>query len=172
MIVETDTMILFWMPDSIYSNFYPDARLILPQYPSIVFENSEAAFMYLKAMEFGDTVIADQILLDHAPKRVKALGKRVNGFDEEAWATVRYERMFDAVLAKFLMNPKLSREMVRSDKILVEASPVDRIWGIGLAPNDIRAQDVTNWNGLNLLGKVCMEVRDVLKVVYREAGLL
>lgn len=164
MVVENDNMILFWMPDSIYSNWYLDTPLTLPAYPEIRFENSEAAFMYLKAKTFGDTVIADMVIANQDPKHVKGLGKRVTGFKEEIWAEHRYDCMLDVVFAKFSQNPELRKALLATgNKILVEASPVDKIWGIGLSPTDLRALDQKQWRGLNLLGEVLMDVRHILQ---------
>lgn len=165
MTVETDTHIFFWMPDSIYSNFYHPAPTYLPDY-DIQFQNSEAAFMFLKAKCFGDSFVAKQITdsAEQTPFIMKKLGKTVNGFKDEIWAEHRYEAMLDAVFNKFGQNPELKEELLASgDKILVEASPYDRIWGIGLAPNDPRVFDESQWRGLNLLGKVLMDVRQIFK---------
>lgn len=162
--VVTDTHIFFWMPDSIYSNFYPNAPLTLSQYPDICFENSEAAFMFLKAKTFGDSVIAAAVVANQDPKYVKGLGKRVSGFNDETWAEHRYDCMLDACFAKFVQNPKLGDQLIATgDKVLVEASPYDKIWGVGLAPNDPRVLDPANWRGLNLLGEVLMDIRTILK---------
>jgi ribA/ribD-fused uncharacterized protein len=163
MIVNTPDMILFWQPDSIYSNWYPNTPLVLAEYPDIVFENSEAAFMYLKAKTFGDQIIAKLILQDQGPWNTKKLGRRINSYSEEAWAEVREDAMFAACYAKFAQNPKLKAELLATGtKLLVEASPVDKIWGIGLAPNEPKARNVETWQGLNLLGKILMEVRAAL----------
>lgn len=168
--VETDTHIFFWMADSIYSNFYTPAPLWLPAY-KLNFLNSEAAFMFLKAMTFGDIFVATQILTSSQdPKYVKGLGKTVNGFDEDIWEDARYGAMLDAVYHKFDKNPKLKAELLASgNKILVEASPYDRIWGIGLATNDPRIFDESNWRGLNLLGEVLMDVRQLFRDIKRES---
>lgn len=164
MIVDTGEMILFWQPDSIYSNWYPDSPLTLDTHPNIRFQNSEAAFMFLKAKTFGDDVIADLIAyVDQSPWSTKKMGRRINSYDEDKWAEVREDAMFAACYAKFSQNPKLKAELLSTgSKLLVEASPVDKIWGIGLAPNDPRARNVNTWKGLNLLGKILMEVRAVL----------
>lgn len=163
MIVNTDDMILFWQPDSIYSNWYPNTPLVMPEYPTITFENSEAAFMFIKAKTFGDEIIAQLILKDQGPWNTKKLGRRINSYDEDKWAEVREDAMFAACYAKFSQNPKLKAQLLASgSKLLVEASPVDKIWGIGLAPNEPKARNVDTWQGLNLLGKILMEVRMAL----------
>lgn len=163
MVVDTGDMILFWQPDSIYSNWYPNTPLTMPEFPDTVFDNSEAAFMFLKAKTFGDDIIARLILSNQSPWETKKMGRRINSYNEDRWAEVREDAMFAACYAKFAQNPKLRQELLSTGtKLLVEASPVDKIWGIGLAPNDPRARSVATWQGLNLLGKVLMEVRTVL----------
>lgn len=164
--VVTDTMYLFWMPDSIFSNWHPHTPLTLNGYPEIVFENSEAAFMFLKAKTFGDSVIADAIVANQDPKYVKSLGRRINGFTDEVWAEKRYACMLDACFAKFHQNGKMGKYLLATgDKSLVEASPYDKVWGIGLAPNNPDALDPTKWRGLNLLGEVLMDVRTILRSI-------
>ena len=122
--------------------------------------------MFLKAKTFGDGIIAQMVVDNQDPKYVKGLGKRVSRFTDEKWAEHRYDCMLDAVFAKFWQNPHLAEELLSTgDKELVEASPYDKVWGIGLAPNDPRALDRKNWRGLNLLGQVLMDVRDILRAV-------
>jgi hypothetical protein len=163
MVVNTGEMILFWQPDSIYSNWYPNTPLVLAEYPKLKFDNSEAAFMFLKAKAFGDDVMALMILNNQDPWETKKMGRRINAYNEEKWAEVREDAMFAACYAKFSQNEDLKAELLSTGTLLlVEASPVDKIWGIGLAPNEPRARRVETWQGLNLLGKILMEVRTVL----------
>lgn len=166
MVVENDTHIFFWMPDSFMSNWYSPSPLYLIDHPSVRFENSEAAFMFLKAMTFGDLFVAKQVIANQDPKYTKGLGKTVNGFTDEVWAEERYNCMLDACFAKFTQNPKLAKKLLATgSKILVEASPYDKIWGVGLAPNDVRVLNPANWRGLNLLGEVLMDIRDLLNLM-------
>ena len=94
---------------------------------------------------------------------VKALGRKVRGFGEERWVDKRFEIALRGNLAKFSQNPELRDWLIgTSPAVLVEASPVDTIWGIGLAADDKRASDPAKWRGLNLLGFVLMKARDQL----------
>lgn len=173
MVVNTGEMILFWQPDSIYSNWYLNAPLVLHTHPDIKFQNSEAAFMFLKAQTFGDGVMSTLIVKNQDPWETKKMGRRINGYTEELWEQVREDAMYAACYAKFSQNPKLKAELLSTGSlILVEASPVDKIWGIGLAPNDPAARNQKTWKGLNLLGKILMEVRTALvNEMLRDAAL-
>lgn len=158
--VTTETMVLFWQTDSVFSNWYAPAQF---EYDGQAFTNSEAAFMYAKARTFGDEKIAEKILENQAPKTVKALGRKVAGFDGATWDRVKCDLMYQVCLAKFGQNDELTDVLIEtSPKELVEGSPYDKIWGIGLAANDPKALDRNNWKGDNLLGQALMKVREHL----------
>jgi ribA/ribD-fused uncharacterized protein len=98
------------------------------------------------------------------PWAAKQLGRRVRGFVEKQWIDARYSFVVRGNLAKFTQNPPLGEFLVKTARtVLVEASPVDRIWGIGLAADDERAVNPEQWRGLNLLGFALMEVRQKLQ---------
>ncbi|NLR74572.1 NADAR family protein [Leeia aquatica] len=160
--VKTKTMLLFWQADSIFSNWYQPSVFELH---GQTFRNGEAGMMYQKARLFGDQAIMQRILDNQDPRTVRDLGRKVEGFDERVWTAQREQLVFEVCLAKFRSNPQLQVEMLASgDRQLVEASPYDRIWGIGLAPDNPLAQQPRHWRGLNLLGQTLMRVRDVLRV--------
>jgi ribA/ribD-fused uncharacterized protein len=88
------------------------------------------------------------------------LGRRVRNFDEEMWIKHRYDIVVDASLAKFGQDKDLKAFLLGTgDRVLVEASPTDRIWGIGMTGRDERAGDPAQWRGLNLLGFALMQAR-------------
>ena len=98
------------------------------------------------------------------PRQAKDLGRRVRGFDEEKWVATRFELVVRGNLAKFDQHANLREFLLGTgERVLVEASPVDRIWGIGLAADDERAEKPGLWRGLNLLGFALMEVRRALR---------
>ena len=92
--------------------------------------------------------------------QAKALGRQVAGFDEATWVEHRWPIVVDGSIAKFAANPELRDYLlVTSNRVLVEASPRDRIWGIGLSADSDNAQRPSQWRGLNLLGFALMEAR-------------
>ncbi len=159
----------FWGQESPFSNFHP-CRFTLDDK---VFENSEQAFMYKKAKMFGDEEIAAQILKSSDPKQVKHLGRLVLNFDNHIWEKKRVSIMYDVVATKFDQNPKLMDLLVNTHpKSLVEASPYDKIWGIGLSATDSRALSRDTWQGENLLGDILTEIRDNHIFYLKVAGTL
>lgn len=159
MIVENDEMILFWSTESIYSNFHP----VEFNYRNIHFMNSEAAYMYEKAKYFGDSESALKIIENQDPYTAKKLGRKVKGYDDVEWSKVRYKIMTNVLYSKFGQNKAMCNELLSTgNKLIVEASPYDKIWGIGLQTDDPLALDPSNWQGENLLGKAIMEVRLML----------
>jgi ribA/ribD-fused uncharacterized protein len=123
--------------------------------------------MYQKAMLFNDQDIAKQILTANTPAAVKQLGRRVDNFDEDQWKTHSSDIVRKGNLLKFTQNPELKALLLATgDKILVEASPYDKIWGIGKTEANAMANK-DSW-GLNLLGLALIEVRDQLRAADEE----
>jgi ribA/ribD-fused uncharacterized protein len=128
------------------------------------YATAEHYMMAQKAELFGDQETLAAILSSSSPSQAKNLGRRVRGFDEEHWIAHRFETAVRGNLAKFGQSPELEDWLLATgDAVLVEASPVDRIWGIGLAADDARAGDPHSWQGLNLLGFALMKARHSLK---------
>jgi ribA/ribD-fused uncharacterized protein len=128
------------------------------------YASAEQYMMAQKAKLFGDQETLAAILASSGPSQAKNLGRRVRGFDDERWTAHRYETAVCGNLAKFGQNPDLERWLLATgDAVLVEASPVDRIWGIGLAADDPRARNPHTWPGLNLLGFALMQARRTLR---------
>lgn len=128
------------------------------------YRTAEHWMMAEKARLFGDMALRQRIIDANSPGAAKAMGKAVQGFDEKVWSDHRFEIVIRGNLAKFSQNGGLRAFlMATGNKVLVEASPVDRIWGIGLARDDPRATDPRKWQGLNLFGFALMVVRDQLR---------
>jgi len=161
----TDTHIYFW--NGTYSNWHP-AKITYPS--GEVFANTEQAFMWFKAKHFGDTEMMAKILKTPNPRDVKKLGREVKGYDDAEWTAVRYGYMLAVNTLKFTLIEEYKKELLATgEKIIVEASPYDKVWGVGLLEDDPLILDEKNWQGENLLGKVCMTVRSQLRrnqVVY------
>ncbi len=125
-----------------------------------VYLTAEHFMMAAKAELFNDFTIRAKVLDASTPGAAKALGRQVRGFDDALWTENRYSIVVRANEAKFSNNPELGRFLQQTgNRVLVEASPVDPVWGIGLAQDDERASNPNYWAGLNLLGFALMQVR-------------
>lgn len=110
---------------------------------------------------FDDQDIRAQVFNAPTPNAAKALGRNVRGFDEQVWLQHRYDIVVRANQAKFSQNPSLNEYLLQTgSRVIVEASPVDSIWGIGLAQDHADVNNPNLWKGLNLLGFALMQVRD------------
>ena len=119
--------------------------------------------MYQKAKLFDDNEVAKQILAAGSPGAAKALGRRVREFDEKIWSEKRFEIVVEANRLKFVQNEDLKWFLIGTkDRVLVEASPVDKIWGVGMAADNQEIGNPRLWQGLNLLGFALMQVRSEL----------
>jgi ribA/ribD-fused uncharacterized protein len=128
------------------------------------YPSAEYFMMAGKASLFGDAETAARIRQAPHPGAAKALGRQVRGFDEQRWAEHRVDLVVTGNLAKFSQHAGLREFLLGTgDRVIVEASPRDPIWGIGLAANDQRAMSPEQWPGLNLLGFALMEVRHRLQ---------
>jgi ribA/ribD-fused uncharacterized protein len=124
------------------------------------YPTAEHFMMAEKAALFGDQATRTQVLQAPNPGAAKALGRQVLGFNEEVWLKHRFSIVVRANEAKFAQNPDLGQFLQQTGtRVLVEASPVDRVWGIGLAQDDERINNPNLWRGLNLLGFALMQVR-------------
>jgi ribA/ribD-fused uncharacterized protein len=129
----------------------------------VTYHSAEHFMMAAKALLFDDIETAERIRQAPHPAAAKALGREVRGFDEQRWADRRFDLVVAGNLAKFGQHRDLRDFLLGTGrKVLVEASPRDAIWGIGLAADDDRAASPENWRGLNLLGFALMEVRHQL----------
>jgi ribA/ribD-fused uncharacterized protein len=113
-----------------------------------------------KARLFGDDEAREKILAAASPAAAKKLGRAVRGFHERKWERARFDIVVAGSRAKFGQNAALGAFLTGTrERVLVEASPVDRIWGIGLAATSPAATQPENWRGLNLLGFALMVAR-------------
>ncbi|MGY3779491.1 NADAR family protein [Isobaculum melis] len=125
--------------------------------------SAEQYMMSEKAKLFNDTTIREQIIDCRNPKQIKALGRQIQHFDQSIWDKNKYDIVVQGNLLKFSQNPSLKKYLQDTkNKILVEASPVDKIWGIGRAEEDPKSMNPLLWKGENLLGFALMEVRELL----------
>jgi hypothetical protein len=130
---------------------------------NIHYATAEHYMMAEKARLFDDRETLAKILDTANPGAAKALGREIRGFDDALWIKHRTSIVVRGNLAKFSQNAKLAEFLKNTgDRVLVEASPIDRIWGIGLAEDDPSASNPNTWKGLNLLGFALMQVRQQL----------
>lgn len=130
---------------------------------------TEQYMMAEKARLFNDSGMLAEIMKAKHPKTMKALGRVVQGFDNEIWEQHCYDIVKKGNLAKFSQNAELGLYLINTNKrILVEASPVDRIWGIGLSKVHPSAEDPLKWRGKNLLGFALTEVKQLLQMPQAE----
>ncbi len=137
----------------------------------IEYATAEQYMMASKARLFGDEESLKQILASPDPAAAKRAGRRVRGFDEQIWCNRRRGIVREGNLAKFGQSPSLRSYLLSvGEDILVEASPVDSIWGIGLAESSPEARTPERWRGLNLLGFALTEVRGILRETAVSGG--
>ena len=130
----------------------------------VEYGTAEHWMMASKARLFGDAEAERAVLASRTPAEAKKAGRLVRGFDEATWERERFGIVVEGSVQKFASTDALSSFLLGTgERVLVEASPLDRIWGIGLAADDERAQDPEKWRGPNLLGFALMEARERLR---------
>lgn len=164
---ETD-FLFFWghanriekLAKSCLSQWYPASFIVDGAY----YNCAEQYMMAEKARLFGDESVRSQILSEYHPMAIKKLGRKVRNYDDAVWKARRFDVVVEGNMAKFSQNSKLGDFLLETgEKILVEASPNDNVWGIGLDENSVDASCPCKWKGTNLLGFALMEVRDRLR---------
>lgn len=149
----------FWSNNSPFSNWHKADFEV----EGVKFNCSEQYMMYNKALLFDDTEIAGKILQTTNPGKQKALGRKVKNFNQKVWEENCKNIVYQGNYAKFTQNEQLLLRLLKTEgTTIVEASPVDTIWGIGLAEDDPRAKDRSKWRGKNWLGEVLTSLRENL----------
>lgn len=165
MILDPDQTICFWGHGGEYgflSNFYPFSFKSHSPYGEYTAHSSEQDFMVNKASAFGDIEILEKILNTKTPREAKILGRQIQGFDWPIWSVVRQTCMIDSVVRKFAGTELESKLIDTGDKYLIEASPTDKVWGVGMSSDNPDIYDTSKWLGLNELGHVLMTVRHAI----------
>ncbi|MDT0390583.1 NADAR family protein [Streptomyces dubilierae] len=130
----------------------------------VQYATAEHWMMAGKARLFEDAAAERAVLAAGHPAEAKKAGRLVRGFDEAVWARERFRIVVEGSVHKFGAHPELQGFLLGTgDRVLVEASPVDRVWGIGLAADDEAAMDPERWRGPNLLGFALMAARERLR---------
>ena len=139
------------------SNWYPSEFKV----GGTKYNCGEQWMMHQKAVIFNDIPTASKILLESSPEEQKKLGRIVDSYDDDVWADNRYDVVKLGLTSKFKQNPELEGYLLgTSGYELVEASPTDKIWGIGYGEDDPDLFYHIGLWGENLLGKVLMDIRN------------
>jgi ribA/ribD-fused uncharacterized protein len=143
-----------------FSQWAPSEILI----DGVRYNSCEQYMMAQKALVFNDMESHDAIMKAQHPSQQKALGRKIKNFDKETWEIVAKDVVYRANYAKFTQHKHYYDDlMATGDTLLVEASPEDKIWGIGLAESDPRVHDESKWQGTNWLGEIITDVRNDLR---------
>lgn len=154
---ETNEYEFFWSYDSPFSQWHKKSFHL----NNVEYSSAEQFMMAKKAELFGDAEIKNQILSTNNVRKQKQLGRQVSNFDEEIWNNSKMKIVYIANNMKFSQNEELKKRLLETKgRYIVEASPVDAIWGIGIAPDDPRRFNRAKWRGQNLLGKILTQLRE------------
>lgn len=158
--MENEQFTFFYRSENPFSQWYPSFF----QVKDITYNCAEQYMMHQKALLFGDTEMAEKIMLAQKPRDQKAFGRKVRNFEAQIWQENAKRIVYEASHAKFTQNSQLLKILMDTDgTTLVEASPSDTIWGIGLEESDARAYSRETWRGTNWLGEVLTQLREDLK---------
>lgn len=131
---------------------------------SVYYATAEHWMMAKKAELFNDREMLAEILLAKSPAEAKQLGRKVRNFDPKVWGENCFDIVCEGNFHKFSQNIQLKEFLLNTkNRVIVEASPRDRIWGIGMGKSNENAERPQLWRGKNLLGFALMEARDRLK---------
>lgn len=186
--LDSDQPLYFWKPHESWGLFGQWYMVnIYDEKSDFTFNCCEQYMMYYKAKTFNDTAMMAAIREEKVPAKQKKLGQRVKGFKEDVWNQVKFEIVVQANMLKFgqcnarqddgfACPTQLKRDVSLKElllgtrsRLLVEASSLDKIWGIGFNKNKADTVPRSSW-GQNLLGKALMEVRSSLAVKEAEAA--
>jgi ribA/ribD-fused uncharacterized protein len=150
----------FWKDASPFSQWHKVGFTI----DGVHFKTAEHYMMWKKAMLFGDADSAEKVLKAGHPSDAKKLGRGVKNFDRYEWEQNCKRFVYDGNYAKFTQNEALKKKLMDTgDTLLVEASPYDAIWGIGLTEEEAKKLPESQWPGTNWLGEILTQLRDNLK---------
>lgn len=157
---ETDTHIYFFSDKDYLSNFFYSNFII----NGTKYICNEQYIMAQKSLLFGDIESYENIMKCKKPYDMKKIGRKVKNFTDDIWIQHRNNILQYGLNAKFSQNDVLRAKLIATgNKILVEASPYYKIYGVGLSETNEKIFDEKNWRGENLLGNTLMTVRNLIK---------
>ncbi len=168
-IVQESKFLFFWghQPNkdgSISKTCFSQWWLSSFEVDKVIYKTAEHWMMAKKAELFKDHEVLAKIIKANSPAEAKKLGREVKNYNETLWLAARFDIVKEGNYHKFSQNADLKNFLINTnDRVLVEASPVDAIWGIGMAGDHKDVMNPEKWKGLNLLGFALMEVRDELR---------
>lgn len=149
----------------VFSQWYMHDMVI----DGVTYNCAEQYMMAMKAKTFHDDANLASIMLSPSPSQQKSFGRSVSNFDPDMWACVAKNYVYKANRAKF--SGVLKQQLLETEnREIVEASPTDKIWGIGMAVTHPNILDKSKWQGTNWLGEVLMRVRDDLREEMRSGA--
>lgn len=147
----------FWHTASPFSQWHPADFIV----NGLQYTSAEQYMMHQKALLFGDLKIAERIMSTNSASVQKKLGRQVKGFDQTVWEAECQRIVYEGNQAKFTQNEELLAALLATrGTTLVEASPDDRIWGVGLAEDNPRIRNRSTWRGTNWLGEILTRLRE------------
>jgi len=156
---ETDKYVFF------YGSCYSQWAMGDIEIDGTTYNCNEQYMMAEKARLFEDYDSLKQIQKAYDPAVQKACGRKVKDFDQDEWERIARDVVYKANYAKFTQHLGWQRQLLdTADKIIVEASPTDCIWGIGMSCDDPGITDPNNWRGTNWLGEAIMKVRENIRL--------
>ncbi len=159
--MNSEKYTFFWRDVSPFSQWYRSSFVV----DGVTFKTAEHYMMWKKAMFFSDIEAAEEVLHTDHPRDVKAIGRRVKNFNNRKWAEVCKEFVYKGNYEKFTQNKELLKQLMNTgNTTLVEASPYDKIWGIGMDEETARKTPESKWNGTNWLGEILTKLRDHLLI--------
>lgn len=156
----TDKYVFFWGTNDVFSQWHPSK---FTDENGINYNCAEQYMMYQKAIMFNDDETALQIMLTDSPREQKQFGRKVSNFVPNVWDCYKYHIVCKGTYFKFSTPDFIKYAYEYPDKTFVEASPYDKVWGVGLRDSDHRIIDPTNWQGSNLLGRAITETFQMIR---------
>ena len=163
----TEKFTFFYRSNNVFSQWYEGAPFTKF---GITFKTAENFMMWRKGLLFGAPQLVLDKIIQASPRDAKRMGRNlIQFFNEGIWDVAARPLVAEGNYAKFSQNREALAALLRTEgTTLVEASPTDRVWGIGLTADDPRAQQRETWLGTNWLGEVLTEMRKTFLLVRRD----